>query len=293
VAKVGGSIQLLEKEYTRLPSTSVDSGMTRVYQLDNGKAICASFRDNRDINLLDMETMRTLFDYHPPPDERGASLKSRFLCASIDHRVAVLSVLKSTSSTLSLHTIGRASCRWEKDYSGLVSLGAISLDEEKLVIIVSGGQDSDWRRVLGFYVLRASDGEFHLTFFSLCPEGKLPSNIAFTSETQFYTVTKDHRMFSTPPPNEDEGDSENNHDQTTSTISTTPERPPLHPYVRRPNKLLISTTDSGGPPRIGVSHKECCVRKTFSLLRAEGSESPDRSNAGRGNTSSPPVCAGR
>jgi hypothetical protein len=44
VAKVGGSIQLLEKEYTRLPSISVDSGMTRVYQLDNGKAICASFR---------------------------------------------------------------------------------------------------------------------------------------------------------------------------------------------------------------------------------------------------------
>jgi hypothetical protein len=265
VAKVGGSIHILEKEYTRLPSISVDSGATRVYQFYNDEAICASFRDNRDVNLLDMETMQTLFDYHTPPDERHDSLILRFLCASIDHRIALLYLFKSYSFVLRLYTIGGDGYRWETRPFDDVLLGAISPDGEKLVT-VSGSRRSAWSESWEFYVLKASSGRILASFTIPFVQGvELPRSIAFTSETQFYTVTEDHRVFSAPPPNEDEGDSENNHDQTTLTTSTTSKRPPLRPYVQMPDDVSISTTDSESPPRTEVRYKECCVRKTFSL----------------------------
>jgi WD40 repeat protein len=233
VTKVGGSIQLLEKEYTRLPSTSVDSRITRVYQLDDGKAICVSFGDHRDINLLDMETMRDLVHHHSTPGERDTSFEPRFVCASIEHRIAVLRFLKSTRFGLSLHTIGHVDCRWKKEFSEPVLLGAVSPDGEKFVIVTRSQYRSgagNWK----FYALNTSDGEILASFSTPSVQtGRLPRNIAFTSEPQFYTMTEDRQVFPARPPNEDEGDSENNRDQATLTTSTTSKRPPLHPYIRK------------------------------------------------------------
>jgi WD40 repeat protein len=262
VANVGGSIQLLEKEYTRLPSISLDSETPRVYQLDDGKAICASFRDHQDANLLDMETMRDLIHCHLRPDECDASFKPRFICASIDHRIAVLSFSKLH---LRLYNIGGAGYRWKSYSWGPVLLGAVSPDGEKLAI-VRGREGPTSGRSWEVAVQRVSDGDI-LTSHVVQKSGP-PSNIAFTSETQFYT--EDRRVFSAPPPDEDESNSENNRVQTTLTTSTTSKRPLLHPHVRKPavrrlDKMPISTKDSEGPSRTGVRYKECCVRRTFSL----------------------------
>jgi WD40 repeat protein len=153
VAKVGGSIQLLEKEYTRLPSISVDSEMIRVYQLDDGNGICASFEDHRDICLLDTETMRDLVHHHPTPDERCTWLTPfipRFICASIDHRIAVLYLPGPSPFVLRLCTIGGDGYRWERSFSDSLSLSAVSPDGEKLVIVTQS-----WK----LYVLRVSDGK--------------------------------------------------------------------------------------------------------------------------------------
>jgi len=92
VANVEGSIQLLEKEHTRLSSTSLGSEIARVYQLDNDKITRSSSKDRKDVNLPDMETMKTVANHRIKPNEHNPSFTPRFLCASIDRPIAVLCV---------------------------------------------------------------------------------------------------------------------------------------------------------------------------------------------------------
>lgn len=185
MVNVGGSIQLLEPEYVQPPITSPDPEIAHVYQLDDGKAICGSSRDHKDINLLDTETMQAVANYHVGPDERDASFMPRFLCASIDQHIVVLCVRRLGGFALRLYAIGRAVPSWEKNSLWPVLLSALSPGGGKLVT-VSRSEDPaggwNWElRVRGVL-----DGK-NLNYYPFTRKGGLPSNIAFTSETQFYT----------------------------------------------------------------------------------------------------------
>lgn len=184
----GGSIQLLESEYVRPPSTSLDPGIAHVFQLDNGKAIFGSSRDHKDVVLLDMETMKSVASYQVGTGEHDASFVPRLLCASIDQHIAVLCVRHLDGFALRLYTIGRAHPRWEKHSPWPVLFGTLSPDGEKLITVSRsedpiGGHGENWElRVRGTML----DGRL-LNYFPFIREGSPPSNVGFTSETQFYT----------------------------------------------------------------------------------------------------------
>ena len=200
VVNVGGSIQLLELEYAQSPGTSLDPEIFHGYQLDNGKALSVSSGDHA--HLLDMETMRILTRYHPQLDKSGVSFRPRFICASIGRDIAVVCFRKLNRFTLKLRTItisktDQTDHKWEKDSSQPAVLGALSPDGEKLVIV--GGSEGptgggNWE----LCVRRVSDGKILASSFTpFVQKGRPPSNIAFTSDTQFYT--EDHPVFSAPP----------------------------------------------------------------------------------------------
>lgn len=241
VVNSGGSIQLLEVDYDRPSRASPNSEIAHVYQLDSGKAIGGSSGDKELVNLLDTETMKTLARYHLDIDEHGAPFKPRFVCASIDRRIAILCVRTLDGFALKLfdikYDIDCTILVWEKPLLQPVLLGALSLDG-KTVITVSGGGgpngDGNWE----IRVRQALDGK-NLTPFLFTRKGRPPSSIAFTSETQFYT--EDLRVFSAPPLDEDESDYEGDFQdednceeyhrwpQSSSTPFTAPECPPLYP----------------------------------------------------------------
>jgi len=139
VANVGGSIQILETEYARPSGTSLGPEMSRVYPLDNGRAISASSRDHKDISLLDTETMKTLVNRHVEFDDHDLSFMPHFLCASIDRHLAVLCVRDPGGFALELHPIGRVVPGWEEFMVRPASLGALSPDGGKFVAIVERG----------------------------------------------------------------------------------------------------------------------------------------------------------
>ena len=60
VVNIGGSIQLLAREPARPSGTGLDPEISRVYPLDNGRAIGASSRDRGGVNLEDHEGPRHL-----------------------------------------------------------------------------------------------------------------------------------------------------------------------------------------------------------------------------------------
>jgi len=182
VANLGGSIQLLGKDYAQPPSTREDPEISHVYPLDNGRAISASSKEREDVRLLDMEIMKTLARYPIPipPSGRGVSFTPRILCASIDRHVAVLYFWMSGRFTLSVWAIGNEGFKWEEHFSRPVFSGALSPVGEKLIAVVKGSGPSVWE----FCLRGVLDSWYYWpTIFS----GKPPSKIAFTSETQFYT----------------------------------------------------------------------------------------------------------
>ena len=247
VVNSGGSIQLLEGKYDRSSSASLDPEITRVYQLDNGKVICSPSRDHKYVDLLDMETMKTLAHYRVESDERDASFTPRFVCASTDQRIAVLC---PNGFYLKLYSIDFTFPRWKQPSSRPVLLGALSPDGSTL-ITVTGGEDPDGGGDWELCARRVSDGEIrHGTPF--IRKGRPPSNIAFISGTQFYTED----LF-TPLLNEDKGsyeDEDNCKGDHTQTLSVPRTAVSKRPEVHR--------------------HKECCVRKTFSLKTVESHQAP-------------------
>ena len=182
VANLGGSIQLLGKDYAQPPSISEDPEISHVYPLDNGRAISASSSDREDVHLLDMETTKTLARYPIPIPSSGRdiSFTPRILCASIDRRIAVLCFWMSERFTPSAWAIGNGAFIWEEDFSRPLLLGALSPDGEKLIAVLEGDDPSTWK----ICVRGALTGWSN---YSTTRAGKPPNNIAFTSDTQFYT----------------------------------------------------------------------------------------------------------
>lgn len=196
VVNVGGSIQLLKLEYVQPPSTGLDSKIFHGYQLDNGKVLSASSGDHA--RLLDMETMRILTRYHPKLDQSGVSFRPRFVCASIGRDIAVVCFRKLNRFTLKLRTItiDNTDHKLEKDSSRPAVLGTLSPDEWKLVI-VNGSEGPTGGGNWELCIRRVSDGKILPSSFTpFVQKGRPPSNIAFTSDTQFYT--EDHPVFSAP-----------------------------------------------------------------------------------------------
>ena len=180
VVNGGGSIQVLAMISAKLSSTGQDPEISHIYPLDNGKAICASPRDRRDVSLLDMETMKTLASYPVAPDSLGISLTPRILCISIDRRVTILNF---PEYGLKPHVIRSVTPKWEHHPPQPVLSVALSPGGGELVAVVESAAGG-W----GLHVADVSDG---CTLFFATQVGRSPRNVAFTSETEFHTEGED------------------------------------------------------------------------------------------------------
>ena len=307
----GEAIQLLGSEYARPSEASRDPEIAHVYQLDKDKAICGSSKDHKNVNLLDMGTMKILANHRTEFGELDGSFTPRFLCASIDEDIAILRLRKPDGFALRRCGIGWTHSLWEQLSLQPVLLGALSPDGH-CIITVSGGEDLSgggggaWE-----LCIRGELSGDVLNAIPFIQTGRPPRRIVFTSEKQFYT--EERRVFSTPPRDEDESDCEDHHVQTTSTPSTTSKHPSLHPQepgvtprtwsflrkrqiskaimpkqpearhtsprvrksvTRRPDEMTTSTTNSEDQLRAGVPHREYWVRKAFSLEGIRSDQAP-------------------
>ena len=168
VVNVGDSIQLLATEYTQPSSTSLDPGVSYIYPLDNGRAIGASSRSR--IDLLDMETMKTLTHYR---SGSNGQVPRRIICASIDQPFAIL----TGYHTIRMQVTGRDPHKWEQYLPHPVPLGALSPDGEKFITFAK--EIGYWR----LCVRRVSDGGI---IDSVLRGDGAPKDARFTSDTQFY-----------------------------------------------------------------------------------------------------------
>ena len=271
----GESIQLLELEHLRPSGASQDPEIARVYWLDTEKAICGSSRDHRDVYLLDMAATKTLTHHHIKVDEFDAAFTPRFLCASFDHAITILSLRKPDSFALRQREVGWDYALWEQLSSRPVLLGAISPGGQHIITICGGEDptgDGDWELCVRGAV--GSSGDI-LDAIPFNRKGGPPRKIVFTSEDHFYI--EERLVFSAPPRDEDVF---KDRVQRSSNPPTTFKHPSLHPQeldvrhtsphirkpvARRPDEITTSTTGSESQPRTGVHHKEYIVQKTFSL----------------------------
>ena len=238
VVNVGRSIQLLEMEYSRPPSTSLPVGrkIACLYRLGNDKALCASSGDHEDVNLLDMETMRSFSNSCRGHQGYRISSTLPLYRASPDRAITVVCnrtyirfnlVLDCFSPSSRLRDPYHSLFRWDEYLLRPVLSGALSPDEEKL-ITVSEGEDASGGGGWELCVRGVLDGKL-LTAPRFIQGGGPPSLIAFTSETQFYTEDRQRTV------------------------------------IRRPDDMEISTTNPEGHSRTEAFDVEYCVRKTFSL----------------------------
>jgi len=190
VVNVGEYIQLLVKQSTSPFGTCRGPKISNVYPLDNGRAICAVSRNHEDVYLLDMETMKTLYEYHAGLDIPHLNTLPQIVCASVDKRIVVLCLPANWESTLELHIIGSVFPQWEQRLSLPVSLGALSPDGEKLITIMHA---AGWGEECELCIRGVQKGEI-LTSVTLA--GALPRDITFTSETQFYIEDPSSRALS-------------------------------------------------------------------------------------------------
>lgn len=179
VVNVGDSIQLLATDYARPIGTIQE--ISHIYPLYNDRAICARSRDRRDVNLLDMETMKILA--HFPIRSSGLD-PSHIICASIERRIIVFCSSRPGGSTLKL-VIDEGPLRWEEYLLSPVLLGALSPDGNHLIIVTKGtGMDSSRD---GGWELRLKHVLYGTELCMIKRTGELPSDIGFTSVTRFYT----------------------------------------------------------------------------------------------------------
>ena len=273
------SIQLLGSEYTRLFGAGRDPEIAHVCQLDTDRTICGSSKDHKDVSLLDMATMKILANHRTEFDELDDSFTPRFLCTSIDERIAILHLRKPDSFALRRCESGWTDFTWEQIPSRPVLLGALSPNGWYLITVSEGEDPSgggDWELCVRDAV---GSGEVIPDVVPFIQKGRPPSKIAFTSEGQFYI--EERRTLSASP-------DEDHHVQLTSTppivsehLSLTQSIPRTHmskqpevchtrPRVRKSvtrgsDDMTTSTTNSDGQPRTGIRHKEYRVRRTFSL----------------------------
>ena len=276
VVNSGESIQLLGSEYARPSTTSLGLGTSHVYQVDN--KIYGSSEDHTNAKVLHMETMKTLTHHRPEFDQFDASRTPRLLCASTSHDITIFRLWKRNGSALTRFGIGQTYPTWEQLSSRPVLLGALS-PHGWYIVTVSGGEDpsggGDWE-----LCIRETRSGNVLNEIPFILTGRPPSKIAFTSEKQFYT--EERRVFSTPPLDEDESDCEVIHEDDCEDKrvqarliprAIMPKQPGAHhtghrarkPVTRRPDEIMISTTNSEGQPHTGVRHGEYRIRKFFSL----------------------------
>ena len=183
VVNSGGSIQLLATRSPRQFNAGLLSRITGICPLDNGRAICASFRDSEDADLVDMETMETLTEHRVGCNNLAPSYTPCFPCASVDRGIAFLCSPLGDEFAFHLKIIGDPLSKWVKHLCNPPLLGAVSPDGEKLVTVAQLGGllgDRDWE----LCVRRVLDGE---VLASVNRAGALPSNIGFTSKTELYT----------------------------------------------------------------------------------------------------------
>jgi len=277
----GGSIQLLESEYTQPPATNPGQEIAHVYRMDTDRTISVYSKHHENVSLLDVKTMKTLVNHRVNFDELGvlSPFPPRFLCASIDRHIAVLRLRETNGFTLNLYDTNKVHKFvpiWEQISLRPVLLGTLSPTGTTLITVgdedPSGG--GDWE----LCVWSAVDGEI-LNATPFIRKGRPPYKITFTSKTQFYT--EDHWVSSSPPRGEDVGDYANHDVQTTSTLPTTSKHSLLHPgaldtatprtwsflKTRSIPRTSVSKQPevSSSQSRTGVHRKKYRVRKTFSL----------------------------
>jgi len=178
-------IQLLRLEYTRPSRANRGPEIVHVYQLKADEAIYGSSRDRRDINLLDMGSMRTLAHRHTGSIGRGTSpFTPRFLCAPIDRKIAIVSFREHGGFALEQYQLRYTRPIWRKPLSRPALLGSLS-PSGKYLVTISGGEDTSGGGNLELCVRGGLSGDVLDVIPFIQILGK-PIEIAFTSEKQFY-----------------------------------------------------------------------------------------------------------
>ena len=201
VAGLSNGIQLLVTESTQAFGTSQDSGVSHVYPLDNGRAICAPSVDRKIVNLLDMGAVETLARYDVEPRVIGSSHMPRILCASIDEGIAALYFQNSDGFTLRLVGIGSTFPERDQRLLGPPISAALSPDGDRLIVIVDRGFTfiEKWE----LWLWRDLRPGAHGTYLCLYAQaGRPPGNVIFASETGFYTEDRCPLVSSAPPSGE-------------------------------------------------------------------------------------------
>ena len=266
VVNSGGSIQLLETEYYRPSATDLDPEIAHVYQLDGGKAVCGSSRDQKHVTLLDIETMETLAKCPVDPDECDGPFVPRFVCASVVWKTAILCFQGPGVFVLKLYDFAqhnyRTTPRWTEHSLRPVLSGAVSPDGT-VVIVAKEGEGLDGGGYWELDILEALDGN-HLYYSPVIRIYGPPNNIVFTSATRFCIESR--RVVSTPLVDVDWHDSESlfaeddreghRYVQTNSTPPTTSRRPLSQPWKR-----VVTTVD----PRALESMRTALGKKTISV----------------------------
>ena len=219
-------IQLLATESAQPSCISLDSGLSHAYPLDDGRAIRVSFRDRGIVGLLEMETMRTLARYDVRPHDTSSYHTPRVLCASIDGSITALCFpAYDGGCTLRLKNIGGTPFYLEQHLPRPPISAVLSPSGDNLIVVVEqGGSDEDrgWELWVWRSLKRSlstpdwyAQNQYALYVRLDAQVGKLPSDIAFISETDS----------STPR-------------------TTTPESPLLHPQMRARARYITRTAAS-------------------------------------------------
>ena len=203
-------IQLLATESAQPSYTSLDSGLSHAYPLDDGRAIWVSFRDRGIVGLLEMETMRTLARYDVRPHDASSYYTPRVLCTSIDGNITALCFpAYFCGCTSRLKNIGGTPFHLEQHLPRPPISAVFSPSGDNLIIVVEQGvSDEDrgwelwiWRGLKRSRIWHTQNQ--HALYVRLDTQaGKPPSDIAFISETEFYTEDRHTRESSAPSSDE-------------------------------------------------------------------------------------------
>lgn len=232
-ANHGDYIQVLATEHAQIPDCS-EQNISYVHPLNDGKTIGALSQNSMDIHILDMETVGPL-SYHLIEPSSNPPLSPLLLCACANRGVAIFSLRKDLGTVVQVVSLNSHRLVWEEPLQRKSVLGALSSDGEKLVLVMEGeglSGGGDWE----VCVRKMSNGKILSSIILACNP---PSNVAFVSETQFYT-----EHLRTPEPERPPGaeaisgtSQERPHLQARKKITTTSERPSLWPI---PLTVVIS-----------------------------------------------------
>ena len=258
VVNVGESIQVLAKDRAR-PSSDPEHNISHVYPIDNGKAIRASSCDHERVYVLETETLfRRMVGTH----QFDRLFMPRLLCASIDQRVVIFSFPGGNWTLFRLlNSLFMRYHGWKALFLQPVLFGALSPNGEKLVTVMVDESRSGVEK-WELCVREVPSGKI---LSSITQAGGPPSNIAFTSETQFYT---EHRPIRTSPEAEYYFEAEDGFETDSGDTASTTSSPSCYFEAEYDITSIISSASSEALPHTEDRDRDRYVRTTFTLARA-------------------------